>query len=31
MRCTTFVKFPVALSGGSSENFAPVAGDRLST
>src|SRR5438132_945801 len=31
IRCTTFVKFPVALSGGSSENFAPVAGERLST
>src|SRR5438270_272623 len=31
IRCTTFVKLPVALSGGSSENFAPVAGDRLST
>src|SRR5439155_21219699 len=31
MRCTTLVKLPVALSGGSSENFAPVAGDRLST
>src|SRR3989442_1370352 len=27
-RCTTLVKFPVALSGGSSENRAPVAGDR---
>ena len=25
IRCTTFVKFPVALSGGSSANFAPVA------
>src|SRR2546427_7866867 len=31
IRCTTLVKFPVALSGGSSENFAPVAGERLST
>src|SRR5438094_1661198 len=30
-RCTTLVKFPVALSGGSSENLAPVAGLRLST
>src|ERR1041385_3097857 len=30
-RCTTLVKFPVALSGGSIENFAPVAGERLST
>src|SRR5207249_11167961 len=30
-RCTTLVKLPVALSGGSSENLAPVAGDRLST
>ena len=26
IRCTTFVKLPVALSGGSKENFAPVAG-----
>lgn len=26
MRCTTFVKFPVALSGGRSENCAPEAG-----
>ena len=25
MRCTTFVKFPVALSGGNNENLAPVA------
>src|ERR1051325_936965 len=31
IRCTTFVKFPVALSGGSSEKRAPVAGLRLST
>src|SRR5262249_49495568 len=31
MRCTTFVKLPVALSGGSSEKRAPVAGLRLST
>src|SRR5690349_20033642 len=31
MRWTTFVKLPVALSGGSSENVAPVAGLRLST
>src|SRR2546426_5600128 len=30
-RCTTLVKFPVALSGGSSENRAPVAGEMLST
>jgi hypothetical protein len=29
-RCVTFVKLPVALSGGSSANCAPVAGDRLS-
>src|SRR5271154_4290286 len=26
MRCTTFVKLPVALSGGSQENCDPVAG-----
>ena len=31
MRCTTLVKLPVALSGGSSENSSPLAGDRLST
>ena len=31
MRWTTLVKLPVALSGGNSENFAPVAGLRLST
>ena len=30
-RCTTFVKLPVALSGGSSANFAPVAALTLST
>src|SRR5262249_31030029 len=30
MRCTTFVKLPVALSGGSSANSCPLAGDRLS-
>src|SRR6185437_7841702 len=26
-RCTTFTKFPLALSGGNSENLAPVAGE----
>src|SRR5262249_9622242 len=31
MRWTTFVKLPVALSGGNSENCAPEAGDQLST
>src|SRR5262249_50995851 len=31
MRWTTLVKLPVALSGGSSENCAPEAGDQLST
>ena len=31
IRCTTLVKLPVALSGGSSENCAPEAGDQLST
>ena len=30
-RCTTFTKLPDALSGGSSEKRAPVAGARLST
>ena len=30
-RCTTFVKLPVALSGGSRANFAPVAALKLST
>ena len=30
-RCTTFVKLPVALSGGSSANFEPVAALTLST
>ena len=30
-RWTTFVKLPVALSGGSSENLAPVPGAKLST
>src|SRR5262249_18349046 len=30
-RCTILVKLPVALSGGSSENTAPEAGDRLAT
>src|SRR5262249_4748077 len=30
MRCTTLVKLPVALSGGSSANSWPLAGDRLS-
>ena len=30
-RCTTFVKLPVALSGGSRANRAPVAGLTLST
>src|SRR5204863_9358536 len=29
-RCTTLMKFPVALSGGSSENTAPVPGEMLS-
>jgi hypothetical protein len=28
-RCTTFTKLPVALSGGSNENLAPVAGEKL--
>src|SRR6185369_11638795 len=31
MRCTILVKLPVALSGGSSANSRPLAGDRLST
>src|ERR1700722_5416624 len=31
MRCTTLVKLPVALSGGSSANVLPVPGDQLST
>ena len=31
MRCTTLVKLPVALSGGSSANSWPLAGARLST
>src|SRR6516164_121504 len=31
MRCTTLVKLPVALSGGNSANWAPDAGDQLST
>ena len=31
MRCTIFVKLPVALSGGSNANSRPLAGDRLST
>ena len=31
MRWTTLVKLPVALSGGKSENWAPEAGDQLST
>src|SRR5271156_5714623 len=31
IRCTTLVKLPVALSGGSSANSAPDAGDQLST
>ena len=30
-RCTILVKLPVALSGGSSENTAPEAGEKLST
>ena len=30
-RCTTLVKLPVALSGGSSANVLPVPGDQLST
>ena len=30
-RCTILVKLPVALSGGSSANSRPLAGDRLST
>ena len=30
-RCTILVKLPVALSGGSSANSSPLAGDRLST
>ena len=30
-RCTTLVKLPVALSGGSSANSWPLAGARLST
>jgi hypothetical protein len=30
-RCTILVKFPVALSGGNSENTEPEAGDRLTT
>src|SRR6476659_1784231 len=30
-RCVTFTKFPLALSGGSKENFAPVASLKLST
>ena len=30
-RCTILVKLPVALSGGSSENTAPDAGEKLST
>ena len=29
-RCTILVKLPVALSGGSSENSAPLAGAKLS-
>ena len=31
MRCTTLVKLPVALSGGSSVNCEPLAGEMLST
>ncbi len=31
MRCTTLVKLPVALSGGSSANSWPLAGEMLST
>ena len=31
IRCTTFVKLPVALSGGSSEKRAPVADEMLAT
>ncbi len=31
MRCTILVKLPVALSGGSSENTAPDAGDSDAT
>ena len=31
MRCTTLVKLPVALSGGSSANSWPLAGAMLST
>ena len=30
-RCTILVKLPVALSGGSSENTEPDAGDKLDT
>src|SRR5260370_25226063 len=30
-RCTTFVKLPVASSGGSNANVEPVAGDQFST
>ena len=31
MRCTILVKLPVAFSGGSSANWAPVPGEKLST
>ena len=31
IRCTIFVKLPVALSGGNNANCEPLAGDRLST
>jgi hypothetical protein len=31
IRCTTLVKFPVALSGGNSAKVDPLAGERRST